>query len=66
MADTVVVPYNDDAALDDAFDRYGAELAAVIVEPVAANMGLVARPTASSPDCAAAAPTPARCSSATR
>ena len=41
VADTVVVPYNDDGALDDAFDRYGAELAAVIVEPVAANMGLV-------------------------
>ncbi len=41
VADTVVVPYNDDAALDDAFDRYGAELAAVLVEPVAANMGLV-------------------------
>jgi glutamate-1-semialdehyde 2,1-aminomutase len=42
VADTVVVPYNDDAALDAAFDRFGAELAAVIVEPVAANMGLVA------------------------
>ena len=41
VADTVVVPYNDDAALDAAFDRYGADLAAVIVEPVAANMGLV-------------------------
>jgi glutamate-1-semialdehyde 2,1-aminomutase len=41
VADTVVVPYNDDAALDAAFDRYGPELAAVIVEPVAANMGLV-------------------------
>jgi glutamate-1-semialdehyde 2,1-aminomutase len=41
VADTVVVPYNDDAALDTAFDRYGATLAAVIVEPVAANMGLV-------------------------
>ena len=41
VADTIVVPYNDDAALDAAFDRYGAELAAVIVEPVAANMGLV-------------------------
>ncbi len=41
VADTVVVPYNDDAALDAAFDRYGAALAAVIVEPVAANMGLV-------------------------
>jgi glutamate-1-semialdehyde 2,1-aminomutase len=41
VADTIVVSYNDDAALDAAFDRYGAELAAVIVEPVAANMGLV-------------------------
>jgi glutamate-1-semialdehyde 2,1-aminomutase len=41
VADTVVVPYNDDAALDAAFDRYGSDLAAVIVEPVAANMGLV-------------------------
>jgi len=35
------VPYNDDAGLDAAFDRYGADLAAVIMEPVAANMGLV-------------------------
>jgi glutamate-1-semialdehyde 2,1-aminomutase len=41
VADTVVVPYNDDAALDAAFDRYGPDIAAVIVEPVAANMGLV-------------------------
>ena len=41
VADTIVVPYNDDTALDEAFDRYGADLAAVIVEPVAANMGLV-------------------------
>jgi glutamate-1-semialdehyde 2,1-aminomutase len=41
VADTIVVPYNDDVALDEAFDRYGADLAAVIVEPVAANMGLV-------------------------
>ncbi len=41
VADTVVVPYNDETALDAAFDRYGPDLAAVIVEPVAANMGLV-------------------------
>ena len=61
VADTVVVPYNDDAALDDAFDRYGAELAAVIVEPVAANMGLVPPDRRlPRPGCAAAAPTPAR------
>jgi glutamate-1-semialdehyde 2,1-aminomutase len=41
VADTVVVPYNDEAALDAAFDRYGDDLAAALVEPVAANMGLV-------------------------
>jgi glutamate-1-semialdehyde 2,1-aminomutase len=41
VADTIVVPYNDEAALDLAFAAAGAELAAVLVEPVAANMGLV-------------------------
>jgi glutamate-1-semialdehyde 2,1-aminomutase len=42
VADTLVVPYNDDVALDDVFARFGSEIAAVIVEPVAANMGVVA------------------------
>jgi glutamate-1-semialdehyde 2,1-aminomutase len=42
VADTIVVPYNDDGALDLAFAEHGADLAAVLVEPVAANMGLVA------------------------
>ncbi|HEV2309459.1 MAG TPA: glutamate-1-semialdehyde 2,1-aminomutase, partial [Acidimicrobiia bacterium] len=41
VADTAVVPYNDEAALDEVFAEHGAELAAVLVEPVAANMGLV-------------------------
>lgn len=41
VADTVVVPYNDVDALDAAFVTHGPELAAVLVEPVAANMGLV-------------------------
>jgi glutamate-1-semialdehyde 2,1-aminomutase len=41
VADTVVVPLNDVAALDDALDRHGPELAAVLVEPIAANTGLV-------------------------
>jgi glutamate-1-semialdehyde 2,1-aminomutase len=41
VASTVVVPYNDEAALDEAFARHGPQLAAVIVEGVAANMGLV-------------------------
>jgi glutamate-1-semialdehyde 2,1-aminomutase len=40
-ADTLVAPYNSLEALGDAFLRYGPELAAVIVEPVAANMGVV-------------------------
>jgi glutamate-1-semialdehyde 2,1-aminomutase len=41
VAGTVVVPYNDEAGLDEAFARHGPQLAAVIVEGVAANMGLV-------------------------
>jgi glutamate-1-semialdehyde 2,1-aminomutase len=41
VADTLVVPYNDLTAVEAAFARYGTELAAVIVEPVAGNMGLV-------------------------
>jgi glutamate-1-semialdehyde 2,1-aminomutase len=40
-ADTIVIPYNDLEALDAAFASYGPEIAAVLVEPVAANMGLV-------------------------
>ena len=39
--DTIVVPYNDHAAIDAVFELHGPEIAAVIVEPVAANMGLV-------------------------
>ena len=41
VADTLVVPYNDEAALDAVFATHGADLAAVLVEGVAANMGLV-------------------------
>jgi glutamate-1-semialdehyde 2,1-aminomutase len=41
VADTVVVPYNDASAVDEVFARVGDEVAAVLVEPVAANMGLV-------------------------
>ncbi len=40
-AGTVVLPYNDGAALAEWFARHGAETAAVIVEPVAGNMGVV-------------------------
>jgi glutamate-1-semialdehyde 2,1-aminomutase len=40
-ADTIVCPYNDVAALEEAFERHGAALACVLVEPVAGNMGVV-------------------------
>ena len=38
---TVTVPFNDLAAAKTAVKRYGRELACVIVEPAAGNMGLV-------------------------
>lgn len=38
---TVTVPYNDLGAMREAFRQFGAEIAAVIVEPVAGNMGTV-------------------------
>ncbi len=41
VADTLAIPYNDEAALDAVFAAHGDDLAAVLVEPVAANMGLV-------------------------
>lgn len=40
-SDTIAVPYNDLQAVKDIFAACGAEIAAVIVEPVAGNMGLV-------------------------
>ena len=39
--DTVVCPYNDADAAAEAVVRYGEGLAAIIVEPVAGNMGVV-------------------------
>jgi glutamate-1-semialdehyde 2,1-aminomutase len=41
VADTIVLPYNDAAAVGDAFDRGGDRIACVLVEPIAANMGVV-------------------------
>jgi glutamate-1-semialdehyde 2,1-aminomutase len=38
---TLNVPYNDLAAVERSFDRHRGQIAAVIVEPVAANMGVV-------------------------
>ncbi len=42
VASTLVLDYNDTAMLEAAFARDGASIAAVIVEPVAGNMNLVA------------------------
>lgn len=39
--DTLVVPYNDIAAFRAMMDREGDNIAAVIVEPVAGNMGMI-------------------------
>ncbi|SEO78654.1 glutamate-1-semialdehyde 2,1-aminomutase [Amphibacillus marinus] len=38
---TITVPYNDLASVEHAFEQFGADIAAVIVEPVAGNMGVV-------------------------
>lgn len=38
---TVVLPYNDTEALRQYFSEHGSEVAALIVEPVACNMGVV-------------------------
>jgi len=39
--DTLVLDYNDAAGLEEAFAEHGSRIAAVIVEPVAGNMGCV-------------------------
>ena len=40
-ADTLVLPYNDTAALAAAFDKHPRQIAGVILEPVVGNMGCV-------------------------
>ncbi|MCS7306476.1 MAG: glutamate-1-semialdehyde 2,1-aminomutase [Thermoguttaceae bacterium] len=39
--DTLVLEYNDVVGLEEAFAQWGSQIAAVIVEPVAGNMGVV-------------------------
>jgi glutamate-1-semialdehyde 2,1-aminomutase len=38
---TIVIPYNDSQALNKVFEEKGSEIACVIVEPIAGNMGCV-------------------------
>lgn len=39
---TIVLPYNNIEAVEETFKKYGEEIACVIIEPVAGNMGVVA------------------------
>lgn len=41
-ADTIVLPFNDRSTLAYAFAQYASRIAAVLVEPVAANVGVIA------------------------
>ena len=38
---TISLPYNNMAAVETAFDRFGSEISCVIVEPVPGNMGVI-------------------------
>lgn len=40
-SDTIVLDYNDSRQAEVAFEQYGREIAAVIVEPIAGNMNLI-------------------------
>ena len=41
VADTIIVPFNDEAAMEAAFAANNDQVAALIVEPIPGNMGLV-------------------------
>ncbi len=41
VADTLLAPYNDLDAVHRLFERFGDEIAAVLVEPIAGNMGVI-------------------------
>jgi glutamate-1-semialdehyde 2,1-aminomutase len=41
VADTVLVPFNDEAAMQAAFERHPSDVAAVIIELIPGNIGLV-------------------------
>ena len=41
VADTIVAPYNDLAAVERVFEQHATEIAVVAVEPIAGNMGFI-------------------------
>ncbi len=41
IKDTILLPYNNLEKVKETFEKYGAEIACVIVEPIAGNMGVV-------------------------
>ncbi len=41
VADTILCPFNDSEAVQRAFDEHPGQIAAVLLEPIAGNMGLV-------------------------
>lgn len=41
LKDTLVLPYNDSEALEKVFSEFGSKIAAVILEPVCGNIGVV-------------------------
>lgn len=41
VQDTLTIPYNNEQALAEVFKQYGHEIACVIIEPVAGNMGCI-------------------------
>lgn len=41
LADSIVVPFNDAAALTAAFDEHGGQVAALIMEPIMVNAGTI-------------------------
>ena len=41
VADTIIIPYNDIEAVAQAFEKHKGQIAAVLIEPVPGNMGLV-------------------------
>lgn len=40
--ETIVAPYNNQKALKEIFNKYGSEIAGIILEPVTGNMGVIA------------------------